>query len=118
MTSCMCILCMRRDVSYDSPLCYYEGKYSLHAQRCFSVLAPPEVLHLVFSACAEMFLGHAIGLGMLLGILCMRRDVSQQDLLGHRDKPYSLHAQRCFPHIIGNFILVKVFSACAEMFLI
>ena len=48
--------------------------------------------------------------------LCMRRDVSNVQLLAQSIKQFSLHAQRCFFDCLWTETCGKVFSACAEMF--
>ena len=52
-----------------------------------------------------------------LSFLCMRRDVSQTQKRRNMDRPFSLHAQRCFQVLYGFLSRYIVFSACAEMFL-
>ena len=50
-------------------------------------------------------------------LLCMRRDVSPSPVDTLIVGPSSLHAQRCFPVKVVMKTVLKVFSACAEMFL-
>ena len=91
-------LFLRRDVSLLLERRTAYNMFSLHAQRCF----PQQ---------REFF-------SIQVSFLCMRRDVSFIVSSGTHSRKFSLHVQRCFPHIITNFILVEVFSACAEMFLL
>ena len=50
-----CFLCMRRDVSKKKDALDMLYRFSLHAQRCFSLGRTGRVDEIVFSACAEMF---------------------------------------------------------------
>ena len=49
--------------------------------------------------------------------LCMRRDVSFKGCGAVSATGFSLHAQRCFYLFLQVLLISKVFSACAEMFL-
>ena len=48
----------------------------------------------------------------------MRRDVSSSLSLPALTVTFSLHAQRCFFYERFGVVVMKVFSACAEMFLL
>ena len=89
---------------------------SLHAQRCFRGSAAFFALITVFSACAEMFPFPARIVFFLIGLLCMRRDVSAGKWVLSSWMRSSLHAQRCFPFHLQQKKEDHVFSACAEMF--
>ena len=91
-----CLLCMRRDVSYDESQIIAHRASSLHAQRCFC-----------------RFKDYCITSD---GLLCMRRDVS--DLVAQRQCciTSSLHAQRCFLKYTTLNMWCQVFSACASSY--
>ena len=89
-------LCMRRDVSGTGACSSPVALFSLHAQRCFYHHFEEYYPYTVFSACAEMFLAFLIIPFLLLGFLCMRRDVSEDKPIGIKVSQFSLHAQRCF----------------------
>ena len=113
----LCFLCMRRDVSILADSMEMLLPFSLHAQRCFSDIAPRPWPARVFSACAEMFLRQRLMNSKHRCFLCMRRDVSKGTKPTKPKTEFSLHAQRCFFGIYIKCITSWVFSACAEMFL-
>ena len=119
-TSCLLmrsLLCMRRDVSRTFMRSLVVSLSSLHAQRCFRGSAAFFALITVFSACAEMFPFPARIVFFLIGLLCMRRDVSAGKWVLSSWMRSSLHAQRCFQSTDADAKQKTVFSACAEMFL-
>ena len=65
-----------------------------------------------------MFLILLDSLSLLQCFLCMRRDVSSLKKYKIDKLEFSLHAQRCFLGKKCSFLGWKVFSACAEMFLL
>ena len=63
-----------------------------------------------------MFLTYRITRFNVIGLLCMRRDVSCIGKVVYSADKSSLHAQRCFYWLSKASKSELVFSACAEMF--
>ena len=111
-------LCVCRDVSVQNTVTVAVEKFSLRVQRCFPPSGNVRERDVVFSACAEMFLGARPLFRPILCFLCVCRDVSSQGSHRRCMKQFSLRVQRCFPVLHDRRLRPKVFSACAEMFLV
>ena len=110
-------LCTCRDVSLQGAGGQEGAVFSLHMQRCFSVICFSSLQKKVFSAHAEMFLACRQRTRGRCGFLCTCRDVSVSLYASACAFAFSLHMQRCFCKMDFQHQSSSVFSAHAEMFL-
>ena len=110
-------LCLRRGVSPPSSLAVFLLCFSLPTQRCFLRITELELELRLFSAYAEVFLGHDVFVRSYSSFLCLRRGVSTIRDAFEPWEVFSLPTQRCFrPRLTLNPRRL-LFSAYAEVFL-
>ena len=110
-------LCLRRGVSLDLSGALETRVFSLPTQRCFRHFDSSVRPYLLFSAYAEVFLRIPSGFGDRLAFLCLRRGVSACTRPSLADAAFSLPTQRCFLPLREVWLIPRLFSAYAEVFL-
>ena len=91
--------------------------FSLPTQRCFCYRAIISSSLSLFSAYAEVFLGHFSPAFRSGSFLCLRRGVSRGLSILFLYECFSLPTQRCFPRGSSTPPPASLFSAYAEVFL-
>ena len=109
-------LCLRRGVSKEEKMSFFDMVFSLPTQRCFHKRKRKPAGVVLFSAYAEVFLTICRRCLAAVPFLCLRRGVSYIDTEHFRRVFFSLPTQRCFPDIKQLFLQPILFSAYAEMF--
>ncbi len=108
---------MRGGVSEEKENKNVFAQSSPHARGCFQGDLECPSLPLVFPACAGVFLSTDGGAAIRLRLPRMRGGVSRPKASQESGKRSSPHARGCFLTVAGRVVEIKVFPACAGVFL-
>ena len=109
-------LCLRRGVSRLVANAVVPCSFSLPTQRCFRRQLWRHDSPRLFSAYAEVFLDFVVSFLPGKTFLCLRRGVSQSQILLSLKLLFSLPTQRCFSADALRLCFAGLFSAYAEVF--